>query len=149
MNIYGFVDVRITVFSGTLVKARFKLQTCKQTVSINIQQTSRVQSHSELVRLFFNYFLPFFATIMAHLNPDVVELRYNSTCDFIIEQWEAQNSTKDTFAIQCLCEIDCNCMSNFEVPRLVLNRWLWVCELNLIYLCQPFFHLHGFDIIWH
>ena len=86
---------------------------------------------------------------MAHLHADVLELRFQSMCNYIIQAWEDKESQKDTFAIQCLCEIDCYCMSAAEVPRIVLDRCLWVCELDKLFIEQPFYHSHGFDVLWH
>ena len=86
---------------------------------------------------------------MAHLHANILELRFQSTCDYIIQVWEDKESQKDTYAIQCLCQIDCFCMSEFEVPRIVLDRCLWVCELDRLFVEQPFCHPQGFDILWH
>ncbi|CAL4259004.1 unnamed protein product, partial [Meganyctiphanes norvegica] len=57
------------------------------------------------------YILYFKQISMAHLHADVLELRFQSMCNYIIQAWGDKERQKDTFAIQCLCEIECYCMS--------------------------------------
>ena len=66
---------------------------------------------------------------MAHLPSAEIAARRQAATQDIIEEWQTMQGS-EWYAIQCPCRIDCLCMPQQEVPRIVLNNCMYVGELD-------------------
>ena len=85
---------------------------------------------------------------MAHLPVATLEARFMNTCEYIIQEWQ-QLVQRLMYALQCSCEQDCYCMRLEDVPRIVIDKCLYIGELDRFYVEQPFCEQYGFSVIWH
>ena len=85
---------------------------------------------------------------MAHLPPAEIIARRNAASQDIIAEWQ-QHQGQDWYALQCPCRIDCGCMSELEVPRLVLSNCMYPGELDYFFVVQPFHATYDFKVRWH
>ena len=85
---------------------------------------------------------------MAHLPSAEIAARRQAATQDIIEEWQTMQGS-EWYAIQCPCRIDCLCMPQQEVPRIVLNNCMYVGELDYFIVTQPFQAAYGFTVTWH
>ena len=85
---------------------------------------------------------------MAHLPQAELIARRNAASQDIIAEWQ-QLKGQDWYALQCPCRIDCGCMPEIEVPRLVLSNCLYPGELDYFFVVQPFYATYDFKVRWH
>ena len=85
---------------------------------------------------------------MAHLPAAEIAARRQVATQDIIEEWQKMQGS-ELYAIQCPCRIDCFCMPQQEVPRIVLQYCLYVGELDYFFVTQPFQDAYGFSVRWH
>ena len=86
--------------------------------------------------------------IMAHLPAAEVLARRNAASQDILAEWQLLKG-QDWYAIQCPCRIDCGCMPEDEVPRLVISNCLYPGEMDYYFVVQPFYATYGFKVRWH
>ena len=85
---------------------------------------------------------------MAHLPSAEIAARRQAATQEIIDEWQTMKGS-EWYAIQCPCRIDCFCMPQQEVPRIVLNNCMFVGELDYFFVSQPFQAAYGFRVRWH
>ena len=85
---------------------------------------------------------------MAHLPNAEIEARRNAASQEIIQEWQA-NQGKEWYAIQCPCRIDCGCMPEDEIPRIILSNCMFPGEYDYYFVTQPFKATYGFKVRWH
>ena len=85
---------------------------------------------------------------MAHLPSAEIAARRQAATQDIIEEWQTMQGS-EWYAIQCPCRIDCLCMPQQEVPRIVLNNCMYVGELDYFVATQPFQAAYGFTVTFH
>jgi len=85
---------------------------------------------------------------MAHLPNAEIEARRNAASQDIIKEWQA-NQGFELYAIQCPCRIDCRCIPEDEIPRLILSNCLYPGECDYYFVTQPFKDTYGFKVMWH
>ena len=87
---------------------------------------------------------------MAHLPPAELEAGFNhAKADLLIARQELEGPLSDWYIILCPCRIDCSCINEEEVPRLVLSQCIYVGELDRFFVHQPFVEDYGFRVMWH
>ena len=74
---------------------------------------------------------------MAHLPQAEIIARRNAASQDIIAEWQ-QHQGQEWYAIQCPCRIDCGCIPELEVPRLVLSNCMYPGELDYFLKPSPF-----------
>ena len=85
---------------------------------------------------------------MAHLPAAEIEARRNASSQDIIETWQTIKG-QEWYALQCQCRIDCGCMPENEVPRIILSNCVYPGELDYFFVVQPFWVTYGFKLRWH
>ena len=85
---------------------------------------------------------------MAHLPAAEIAARRNAASQDIIAQWQLTQG-QEWYAIQCPCRIDCGCMPEDEIPRLVLDKCMYPGELDYFFVTQPFQATYNFKVRWH
>ena len=85
---------------------------------------------------------------MAHVPPAEIEARRNAASLDIIEEWQAMQG-QEWYGLQCPCRIDCGCMPEDEVPRIILANCMYPGELDYFFVTQPFQATYGFKVRWH
>ena len=85
---------------------------------------------------------------MSHLpHAERVARRTAATQD-ILAVWQGMQGYEE-YALQCPCRIDCGCMPEEEIPRIVLSNCMYVFELDYFFVEEPFLATHGFKVRWH
>ena len=82
---------------------------------------------------------------MAHLPLAEIEARRQAASLDILSVWNYMQGA-EWYALQCPCRIDCGCMPEDEVPRIILNNCMYVGELDHFVVHQPFLATHGFRV---
>ena len=85
---------------------------------------------------------------MAQIPSAEIAARRTVATQEIIEEWQTMKGS-EWYAIQCPCRIDCFCMPQQEVPRIILNNCMFVGELDYFFVTQPFQAAYGFKVRWH
>ena len=85
---------------------------------------------------------------MAHLPAAEIALRREAATQDILSVWNTMQGAI-WYSLQCPCRIDCGCMPEDEVPRIVLNNCMYVGELDYFFVTQPFEAAYGFKVRWH
>ena len=85
---------------------------------------------------------------MAHLPAAEIEARRNASSQDIIAMWQTIMG-QEWYALQCPCKIDCGCMPENEVPRIILSNCVYPGELDYFFVVQPFRVTYGFKLRWH
>ena len=66
----------------------------------------------------------------------------------ILGLWQEQEG-KEMYAIMCPYGIDCECMSEEEIPRLRVSSCHFPGELDYFVVVQPFQEQYGFRVTWY
>ena len=66
---------------------------------------------------------------MAHLPSAEIAARREAATQDILSVWNTIQGA-EWYSLQCPCRIDCGCMPEDEVPRIVLNNCMYVGELD-------------------
>ena len=82
---------------------------------------------------------------MAHMSPAQISARRQEATLSILSMWETMKGAV-SYALQCPCEIDCWCMPHDEVPRIILNKCMYVGKLEYFVVQQPFLDQQGFRL---
>ena len=85
---------------------------------------------------------------MAHLPSAEIAARREAAIQDLLSVWNTMQGA-EWYALQCPCRIDCGCMPEDEVPRIVLNNCMYVGELDYFFVTQPFQTVYGFKVRWH
>ena len=82
---------------------------------------------------------------MAHLPSAEIAARREAATQDILSVWNTIQGA-EWYSLQCPCRIDCGCMPEDEVPRIVLNNCMYVGELDFFFVTQPFEAPYGFKV---
>ena len=85
---------------------------------------------------------------MAHLPRAEIAARREAATQDILSIWNTMQGAK-IYALQCPCKIDCGCMPEDQVPRIIMNNCMFVGELGYFYVTQHFLDTYGFRVTWH
>ena len=85
---------------------------------------------------------------MAHLPSAEIAARREAATQDILSVWNTIQGA-EWYSLQCPCRIDCGCMPEDEVPRIVLNNCMYVGELDYFFVTQHFEATYGFRVRWH
>ena len=85
---------------------------------------------------------------MAHLPSAEIAARREAATQDIISVWNTIHRA-EWYCLQCPCRIDCGCMPEDEVPRIVRNNCMYVGELDYFFVTQPLQAIYGFKVRWH
>ena len=85
---------------------------------------------------------------MAHFTSAELEQRFIQAKQELLEAWQnIEGPRYEWYIIKCKCGQDCNCISEQEVPRLLLSTCLYPGELDRFFVQQPFVDI-GFRVYW-
>ena len=85
---------------------------------------------------------------MAHLPSAEITARREAATQDILSVWNTMQGA-EWYALMCPCRIDCGCMPEDEIPRIVLNNCMYVGELDYFFVTQPFQATYGFQVRWY
>ena len=74
---------------------------------------------------------------MAHLPAAEIAARREAATLDILSVWNTMQGA-EWYSLQCPCRIDCGCMPEDEVPRIVLNNCMYVGELDYFFVTRAF-----------
>ena len=70
---------------------------------------------------------------MAHLPSAEIAARREAAKEDILSVWNTMQGA-EWYALMCPCCIDCGCMPEEEIPRIVLNNCMFVGELDYFFV---------------
>ena len=82
---------------------------------------------------------------MAHLPSAEIAARREAATQDILSVWNTMQGA-ECYCLQCPSRIDCYCMPEDEVPWIVLNKCMYVGELDYFFVTQPFQATYGFKV---
>ena len=82
---------------------------------------------------------------MAHLPAAEIAARREAATLDILRVWKTMQGA-NWYSLQCPCKLDCGCMPEDEVPRIVLNFCMYPGEFDYFFVIQPFEATYGFKV---
>ena len=83
---------------------------------------------------------------MAMLSHKQIAQRRQEAMNYILVAWESMQGAQ-SYTLQCPCDIECDCMPPIDCPHIVLQKCLYVGELDFFIVNQPFLE-YGFEVSW-
>ena len=139
---YNYLDIKISCIA-----------VCKSACPINFCDTLHIDNYTRTaqigtVRISASFCVEFFLFQMDNLPRAEIAARREAATQDILPIWNTTQGAK-IYALQCPCKIDCGCMPEDQVPRIIMNNCMFVGELGYFYVTQPFLDTYGFRVTWH
>ena len=126
-----YSHLKINSFLATFVR------TLTQKIT-KIKKSMEVEAHRVL---YFRIICYLMSSFINHTAFCLIQMSEKSSNDRHFPLWPS--------GIQCPCRIDCGCMPEGEIPRIVPNNCMFVGELDYFFVTQPFQATYEFKVRWH